>query len=130
MWDNERKWDAGEENGGKEEEWGKKNRRNGKRAKPDWECLPRVVLVTLNYKWSLTFQAKRHNHNIIPMMHFHWQASLQSLGLALAINLCLLPSSLSISPSFRAPEWRILQTPESITAGRVPQSSNIAYFSH
>lgn len=31
---------------------GGKNRRNKKRVKPDWECLPRVVRVTLNYKWS------------------------------------------------------------------------------
>lgn len=83
----------GEENGGKqEEESGRKNWRNRKRVKPDWECLPRVVLVTLNYKWSLTFQAKTHNHNIIPMMHFHWQATLHSPGLALATNLCPLPS--------------------------------------
>ena len=90
----------------------RKNRRKRKRVKPDWECLPRVVLVTLNYKWSLTFQAKTHNHNIIPMMHFHWQATLLSPGLALATNLCLLLSFSSIppSPSFQSPEWRILQT--------------------
>lgn len=95
----------GKKMGGKqEEEWGRKNWRNRKRVKPDWECLPRVVLVTLNYKWSLTFQAKKHNHNIIPMMHFNWQATLHSLGLALATNLCALPSFSSVHlPIFLAP---------------------------
>lgn len=65
-----------------------KNRQKRKRIKPDWECLPRVVLVTLNYKWSLTFQAKAHSHNKIPMMHFHWQTTPLSLGLNFTTNLC------------------------------------------
>lgn len=77
-----------------------KRRREGaeekrKRIKPDWECLPGVVLVTLNYKWSLTFRAKAHNHNIIPMMHFQWQATPLPSGLALTTDLCpCFPSSL------------------------------------
>lgn len=89
-----------------------KNRRKRKRVKPDWECLPRVLLVTLNYKWSLTFQAKTHNHNIIPMMQFHWQATLLSPGLALATNLRPLLSfcSIPVALSFQSLEWGILQT--------------------
>lgn len=90
------------EKGGKQEEWKNSGRR--KSIKPDWECLPRVVLVTLNYKCSLTFPAKTHNHNIIPMMHFHWQATLLFPGLALTTNLCPL-LSLSFTPSFHSPEW-------------------------
>lgn len=64
-----------------------------------------MVLVTLNYKWSLTFRAKTHKHNVIPVMHFHWQATPLSPGLALATNLCPLLSfsSIPLHPSFQAP---------------------------
>lgn len=107
-----RKKKRGKTRGGGGGRRGEKNRRKRKRVKPDWECLPRVVLVTLNYKWSLTFQAKTHNHNIIPMMHVHWQATPLSPGIALATNLCPLLSfsSSPLSLSFQSPEWRILQT--------------------
>lgn len=71
-----------------------------------------MVLVTLNYKWSLTFQAKTHNHNIIPMMHFYWQATPLSPGLSLSTNLCPLLSfsSIQLSPFFQSPKRRILRT--------------------
>lgn len=133
MWDNERQQGAsgGRKWGKKEEEWGRKNWRNRKRVKPDWECLPRVVLVTLNYKWSLTFQAKTHNHNIIPMMHFHWQATLHSLGLALATNLCPLPSFSSVHlPIFSAPGVKDFANFYSVTVCSVSQSWHSASSPH
>lgn len=75
-------------------------------------CLPRVALVTLNYKWSLTFQAKTHNYNIIPMMHCHWQATSPSPGFALPTNLCSVLSfpSITLPSSSQSLKWSILRT--------------------
>lgn len=71
-----------------------------------------MALVTLNYKWSLTFQAKTHNYNIIPMMHCHWQATPPSPGFALPTNLCSVLSfpSIMLSPSSQSLKWSILRT--------------------
>lgn len=57
---------------GKEGERGGAKRQKNSRELNQIECLPQVVLVTRNYKWSFTFQVKIHNHSIKPTMPFQW----------------------------------------------------------
>lgn len=97
-------WDAGDENSREEEEWGGKNRKNKKRVKPDWECLPRVVRVTLNYKWShFPSQNTQPQYNIQGAFPLAGQFTAPH-GLAIATNLCLLPSFFSVHlPIFSGP---------------------------